>query len=113
MIVLVCGSRNWDDLPIIQHLLSFLGPTDTLVSGAARGADTLAAFAATELGATLEEYPADWSHGLSAGPIRNQEMIDKGLPDLALAFGSGKGTDDMVRRCVKARVPTYRVFREG
>lgn len=44
-------------------------------------------------------YRAQWSlYGRSAGPRRNQEMLDKGQPDLVLAFPGGRGTADLVRR---------------
>ena len=33
------------------------------------------------------DYPVDWEkYGKAAGPIRNQQMIDKGKPDLVVAF---------------------------
>jgi hypothetical protein len=51
-------------------------------------------------------YPADWArHGNAAGLVRNQQMLDDGKPDLAVAFPGGKGTADMVRRARKAGIP--------
>ena len=47
----------------------------------------------------VEEYPADWKkYGKSAGPLRNQRMIDEGKPDLVVAFPGGVGTADMISR---------------
>lgn len=48
-------------------------------------------------------FPADWKrYGKAAGPIRNQQMIDEGKPDLVLAFheniNESRGTKDMVAR---------------
>lgn len=59
----------------------------------------------------IEPHPADWNkHGRSAGPIRNQEMLDSGL-NFCFAFvdkplAESKGTADMVRRCRAAGVQT-------
>lgn len=112
MRVLVCGDRNWQDLDAIELILSFVGPNDTLVTGMANGADSLAAFAASENGAQIEEFPAKWDlFGKAAGPIRNQQMLDKGRPDIVLAFhdnlSKSKGTFDMIARAKDASVPVY------
>jgi hypothetical protein len=41
--------------------------------------------------------------GNAAGPIRNQEMLDKGKPYATIAFPGRTGTADMVRRSKKVR----------
>lgn len=57
-----------------------------------------------------ETYLADWNtHGNSAGPIRNKQMLDEGKPDLILAFPGGKGTADMIRQVSAARLPVLTV----
>lgn len=74
-------------------------PTNiTIIEGGAKGADTGAAEWAVVNWVELEEYKADWGkHGKSAGFIRNQTMLDKGKPDIVLAFPGGKGTSHMVK----------------
>lgn len=110
--VLVCGSREWDDAQAVSRFLASYGCHDTVIHGAARGADMLADKVARSRRCTVESYPADWEqHGKAAGPIRNQQMLDEGRPSLVIAFGQGKGTDDMVRRAVKAGLKVYRVYR--
>lgn len=126
MRVLVCGSRTWDDQTPIDVVLSGLvvendGFGLTIIHGAARGADTLAAGSAECLVQgydlpEIEAYPADWeAHGKAAGPIRNQRMLDEAKPDVVWAFcddlGASKGTADMVRRARKAGIPVYLVSR--
>lgn len=121
--VLVCGSRVWTDGWIIHRLLDGIdyyhhahdSPV-TVIEGGARGADHAAAEWVAGFG---DEYPkehvqyeADWdTHGRSAGPIRNQQMLDEGKPTVVLAFSddiaNSKGTADMVRRAKKAGVPVY------
>jgi hypothetical protein len=68
-----------------------------VIHGGANGADYIAGRWAQDTGGIpVEEFPADWNrHGNSAGPIRNQEMLDKGKPDLVVAFPGGRGTADI------------------
>lgn len=81
-----------------------------VIHGAARGADTEAAWLARGRGLAVEAFPADWrKHGRAAGPLRNQRMLDEGKPDLVIAFSGGKGTADMVRRAEAAGVKVVRV----
>ena len=47
-----------------------------IVEGGARGTDALAKRYATEHGIKCHEFSALWDmHGMSAGPIRNSEMV--------------------------------------
>ncbi len=109
MRVLVCGDRNWENIDAILRELSKLDNNTVIIHGAARGADTLAGIAGKELGFKVEAEPAKWEiYGRSAGPIRNQLMLDKYKPELVLAFHSNidnsKGTKDMVTRARKAGI---------
>ena len=45
--------------------------------------------------------------------IRNQEMLDEGLPDLVVAFPGGKGTAHMVKIAQKANVMMLQVTTSG
>jgi hypothetical protein len=107
MKILVCGSRNWTDTSRIHLELSKYPKGSTLVHGGCRGADLEAENVAYDLEFNVKRYDADWNkYGKSAGPKRNQEMIDKEGPfDLVLAFHedleASKGTKDMVGRCMK------------
>ena len=79
-----------------------------VISGHASGADQMAEMWADENRIPLSIDPADWSrHGKSAGPIRNQQMLDEGKPDLVVAFPGGAGTADMVRRAERASIAVY------
>lgn len=104
MHVIVCGGRNFSDRDLVWSTLDELRitiPHDALiiVHGGARGADSLAREWCIERSVPFENVPADWrSHGKSAGPIRNQRMIDQFGPSLVVAFPGGSGTADMVRK---------------
>lgn len=112
MRLLICGDRNWENFSLIyKHLALEKALHDELVviEGGAKGADTLARKAATVLGIPVLEYKAQWDrYGRAAGPVRNQEMLDVGKPDLVWAFHNdlerSKGTKDMVTRAENAGV---------
>jgi hypothetical protein len=77
------------------------------------GADIAAREFAEAWGINVDAYPADWgTHGRAAGPIRNQQMLAEGRPEIVLAFvdkplHESRGTNDMVTRATEARIPTY------
>lgn len=78
-----------------------------VISGGARGIDTLARRAANRIGAKFTEVPADWKkHGRAAGPIRNRVMLDL-EPDVVWAFPVGKsvGTRDCIRQAERRGIP--------
>ena len=87
-VVLVCGSRDWDDYETIRDRLSRL-PADTeIIEGGQHGADLMAKSAAESLGLEYIEYGAAWKGSLKrgAGFARNIKMLDREQPDLVIAF---------------------------
>ena len=119
--MLVCGGRDYTDWHKMQTYVqnSWSGtPRDTItvISGGAIGADFLikcvVQYMNEQLGWKLgfKEYPADWKkYGRGAGPIRNQQMLDEGKPNLVVAFPGGRGTADMVARAKKAGVKVIEI----
>lgn len=109
--VLVCGGRDYNDREAVYGALDDLKPTmSALMSGGAKGADTLAWDWGWSRNFHCERYFADWKRdGKAAGPIRNQHMLDDGKPDLVIAFPGGRGTADMIRRAEAAGVHVRRV----
>lgn len=122
MKILICGSRDWrDPHPIYLAIAGCkqLVPEDdklVVVHGAARGADSLAGAMAEYLGVEVVPVPADWkTYGKSAGPIRNQKMLDEHDISVTYAFrieGKSNGTDDMISRSQDAGIPTYVTYRK-
>jgi len=108
--VLVCGGRDFSDQQYMWALLEREHAKHKfarVIHGAARGADRMSGEWACQSGIPVTTFPADWAkHGKRAGPIRNQQMLDEGKPDLVIAFPGGAGTADMVRRAKAAAVPT-------
>ena len=114
MRIIVTGDRNWECVElagdVLQRLLRRYGEV-VIVHGGARGVDESFALACDALDVADEPHPADWAtHGRRAGPTRNQEMADAGAA-MCLAFHrdlmASKGTKDIVRRAIKAGIPTY------
>lgn len=116
--ILVTGSRDWTDENLIAGALLHevsrrpSSETITVVHGAARGADKVAARVAVHYGWQAEAHPADWDgYGKSAGFIRNAEMVALGA-DVCLAFykqGAGnKGTDHCASQAGNAGIPVRR-----
>lgn len=126
MRILVCGGREYDDWKVFSDTLwgvikslgldnqdYFEGDNSkkiTIIHGDAKGADFMARIWAKLWGCTERRYSANWrDDGYSAGPIRNQLMLDDGKPDLVVAFPGGKGTADMVKRAKQAGVEVMEV----
>lgn len=127
MRVLVCGGREYGEVPagcpaeqyrfyarkaekerfLLEETL-YVQDRETrfsaLIHGGAAGADRWAKYWAQRQPIRIEQYLPDWTKGKSAGPLRNQRMIEEGKPDLVIAFPGGRGTADMVSRAKKAGV---------
>ena len=121
MRVLFCGDREWQDDDLIRWRLELYNPDyDTIVHGAARGADRIAGKIAKEMGFNVEAYPANWNrYGKSAGPRRNKQMLDSGIHKVEAFHDdieNSKGTKNMViiaRRAKKEVIINRHVTRSG
>jgi len=108
MRVLVCGGRDFVDYLLLDSFLCDFrekhGIT-TVIEGDACGVDRMAGYWARSSKIENLKFPADWrEYGNDAGPIRNQQMIDEGNPDVVIAFPGSKGTGDMIRRANKCGI---------
>tara|TARA_R110000796_G_scaffold69835_1_gene158976 strand:- start:189 stop:536 length:348 start_codon:yes stop_codon:yes gene_type:complete len=108
MRILIAGGRDFGDYDLLYNTLRPYSETAlTVISGTAKGADTLGEHWALDYGVAVERYPALWEeHGRAAGHIRNQLMLDDGKPDLVVVFPGGKGSISMVQKARKAGVET-------
>lgn len=108
MNIIVCGGRSYSDWTTLSAVLDGLRSEceiDRVATGAASGADTLADTWARSRGIPVERYYAQWrAEGKSAGPKRNQRMLEAEKPELVVAFPGGSGTADMVRRAKEAGI---------
>lgn len=111
--VLVCGGRNFSDWALLKSQLDAENKKhqfSILIHGGAPGADTLAKTWAAISGIPELQFLALWqTNGRAAGPIRNQQMIDEGKPELVIAFPGGRGTADMVKRAVQHQITVIEI----
>ena len=106
MNLIIAGGRNFNDNVLMES--EFLNvskgvPLDsvTIISGAARGADTLAIQLANKYRVNLICMSPDWkTHGKSAGYKRNVAMANKATHLLAVWDGKSKGTRHMIETAV-------------
>jgi hypothetical protein len=117
MRVLVCGGRNFEDRAMMWRVLDHLHEEycfRVVIHGMALGADRLADHWAIYNKIPTYRFHAAWTQqGNAAGPLRNARMLEKGKPDLVVAFPGGTGTKDMIRKAVAAKVAVLKVRADG
>lgn len=103
----VVGSQSFDDYEYLKKMLQY-HPCTMIVSGGAKGADTLAVKYAAENNIPKKEFLPNWNlDGKSAGAIRNKLIVD--LCDELVAFWNKKspGTRISIRFAEDANKPVY------
>lgn len=102
MKLVVAGSRTITNYDFIKEKLDEFRKTnsiDEIISGGARGVDTLACEYAIKNNIKFILFRADWNkYGKSAGYIRNDIMAKAGDELVAFHDGSSKGTVNMIER---------------
>lgn len=107
MKVIVAGSRTITDFRMVSAILveklpKFETDYDEIVSGAARGVDTLAVEFAKLWEIPYKTFPANWNKfGKAAGHIRNGEMADYADGLILIWDGLSRGSSDMLNQAKK------------
>jgi hypothetical protein len=84
-----------------------------VVSGTAKGADTLGEFYAAEYDIPCKLFPPDWDkYGKAAGPIRNGQMKDYADAAIVFIWDGSRGSANMIKQMEKAGKPAF-VVRDG
>lgn len=122
--LLVCGGRNYAEADafnwlehnagdyIAERLNEAAFEISTIIHGDAQGADQGAAQWGRSENIRVIAFPAEWKkYGKSAGPRRNQKMLDEGRPDIVIALPGGKGTDNMIALAEASGIPVIEVRR--
>lgn len=110
--VVIAGSRDFYDYDILEKIIYKTGfNIKTVISGKAKGADTLGEIYAKKHNLNIEEYPADWDqYGKSAGYIRNSQMGDNGDAAIVICVNNSKGSLNMIEIMRKLNKPCYAVM---
>lgn len=109
MRIIVAGGRDFDDYELLKHTLKkYLEELDivdlsqiVIISGAARGADTLGEHFAYDYEISVHRFPAKWDElGRRAGWVRNAEMTKYAAEKHGVLFafwdGKSRGTKNMI-----------------
>lgn len=132
--VIIAGSRSFEDYALLKYELDKLfSEPFIIVSGGAKGADSLGEMYAREKGYTIERYLPKWNnlsvpncvvkynsygrpYNAMAGHNRNQEMLNAVLENqdggCVVAFwdGRSRGTENMINISKKANVEVKVVY---
>ena len=116
--VIIAGGRDFSDFELMSTKMDMLlskvkdKREVVVISGKAKGADTLGERYATSRNFKVEEYPANWDkYGRSAGYRRNEEMAEHAEALVAFWDGKSKGTSHMIEyaksKGLKVRIIYY------
>ena len=108
--VIIAGSRDFNDYELLKKSAieiitkkTMLPDLTRIVSGGARGADTLGERFANEMGLEISRFIPEWDGlGKRAGYVRNAEMAKFAVEDdndgMLIAFwdGQSRGTKHMI-----------------
>ena len=106
MFLCISGYRNFNDYTVFKESLDkFIadnGMPEVLYFGECQGVDKMALKYAKENEIPYKIYYADWkTHGLKAGPLRNQEMITISTHLWAFLSKDSKGTKNAINLAKK------------
>ena len=107
--VIVAGSRSIADIKVVTQAIEESGfEVDEVVSGTARGVDTIGEEWAKSKGIPVKKFPADWNGlGKRAGFVRNAEMADYADALVAVWDGKSRGTENMIEQAKKKGLKVY------
>lgn len=105
--VICAGSRGITDYAVVEAAILESGfQIDELVSGGARGPDSLSAIWAKKNKISVKFFIPDWNVGRHAGILRNIEMANYATHLIAVTNGS-KGTAHMISEARKRNLVVF------
>ena len=111
--IIIAGGRDFMDYNLLKEKTNKIlqekrvSHKIVIISGCARGADTLGLRYASENAFDIEEYPANWDkYGKKAGYMRNVEMAENADALIAFWDGKSKGTKHMIDIATERNLPT-------
>ena len=112
MNIAIVGGRDFNDYPLLKESISAYidahEKPENIVSGGAKGADTLAAQFAAEMGIPLLIFKPDYQrYGRGATLVRNTQIIENAEVVFAFWDGQSKGTKDSIKKAEKLEKELY------
>ena len=107
----IVGSRNFTKKEFFTSMMAYWvldhqQEPDLIISGGAKGVDTLAEEYAEEHQIPTLILKPDWkTHGKAAGPLRNTDIVNEATNILAFPSKYGRGTQDTIKKAEKAGKP--------
>lgn len=104
---IIAGSRGIIDYSLVSQIIQDHPEITEIVSGLARGVDTLAKKYGEANNIPVKEFPADWDkYKKLAGIIRNEEMAAYADKLIAIWDGKSRGTEHMIITMKRLNKPT-------
>lgn len=109
MKVIIAGSRTITDYQAVREAIESSGfRIREVVSGHAKGVDTLGEFWAYSQHIPLMQFPAEWEkYGNMAGPIRNREMAEYADALILVWDGKSHGSANMLKTAKEHGLKIY------
>lgn len=111
MRIIIAGSRDLTDPSLVEEAVRRSGfLISEVVSGCARGVDTLAIRWADEHNIFVKRFPADENFALSAdlgGFARNGEMAAYAEGLIAIWNSVSRGTENMIQHARARKLPVF------
>lgn len=109
MRVIIAGSRSITDYSLVEKAVKDSGfRIDVVISGGARGVDSMGEEWASKNGKTVQRFIPDWErHGKSAGFIRNDLMVRNADALVAVFDGVSRGTSHTISMARKKGIPVH------
>ena len=106
----IVGSRSITDKQFVFDTLDYytknVQEEIIVISGGAKGIDSLGALWAESRGYSTEIYLPDWDlHGKKAGFLRNSQIVEAATHLIAITTGSN-GTADSIKKAQQRGIPT-------
>lgn len=114
--IIIAGGRDFKSYATLIREVNKYIQTNQLydviiVSGKARGADSLGELYAANHNLPIKEFPANWDkHGKAAGPIRNKEMAEYAGHLIAFWDGKSRGTANMIKQAEEHGLKTRIIY---
>ena len=100
MKIIIAGTRTFNNYILLSQIINYYTKNISnfeIVSGCARGVDTLAIKFAKEYNIKVHEFPANWDqYKKRAGYLRNIEMAKFSNALIAIWDGKSRGTKHMI-----------------